>query len=395
MIDGIATASRRDFISKATVIATATAVGFPLPALPNDMLTLSFLTIPDPDGWHPHLRLKGDWLIFKVSDGAHSGYGEASHSKQDDLCRTTAKTLFQAHYADFKLSLENLKTKEQELAERQPDFVTATAFSGLNQALYELLAKREQVPVWKLFKSKAGFESLPLYTTINRSLTTRSHDEYSEIVSKLHRQGFQTFKCAPFERVDGPDDAIAKSSFGIETLSVLRKQFPALGIRVDFHERFQPQDFYELIPELERLALDWLEEPFAMGPDFAKLRGLTKLRVAAGELFWGQTRFAEIAKNEWADVIMPDVKHVGGFGPLLAALEMAKGRIEVSPHNPSGPISTAASLHAAALFPDTVRSIEFAFDGAGSRRKTGERVENGRLYLSDEPGWGIDPEARA
>ena len=126
-------------------------------ARPNDMLTLSFLTIPDPDGWHPHPRLMGDWLIFKVSDGAHSGYGEASHSKQDDLCRTTAETLFQTHYTDFKLSLENLKAKEQELARSQPDFVTATAFSGLNQALYELLAKREQVPVWKLFKSKAGF----------------------------------------------------------------------------------------------------------------------------------------------------------------------------------------------------------------------------------------------
>ena len=49
----------------------------------NRRLTLEFLTIPDPDGWHPSLRLKGDWLIFKIGDGVHSGYGEASHSKDD------------------------------------------------------------------------------------------------------------------------------------------------------------------------------------------------------------------------------------------------------------------------------------------------------------------------
>ncbi len=155
------------------------------------MLTLSFLTIPDPDGWHPHLRLKGDRLILKVSDGTLSGYGEASHSKQDDLCKSTAESLFQTHYAEFKLSVETLKAKEQELAALEPDFVTATAFSGLNQALYELLAKREQVPVWQLFKGKAGFESLPLYTTINRSLISRSNDEYENGADKLdHRTAF-------------------------------------------------------------------------------------------------------------------------------------------------------------------------------------------------------------
>jgi L-alanine-DL-glutamate epimerase-like enolase superfamily enzyme len=76
-------------------------------------------------------------------------------------------------------------------------------------------------------------------------------------------------------------------------------------------------------------------------------------------------------------------------------MSMAEGRVEVSPHNPSGPISTAASLHAAAVRPDGVRWLEYAFDRAGSRRATGERVEGGRLYLRDVPGWGIDPNVSA
>ena len=89
-----------------------------------------------------------------------------------------------------------------------------------------------------------------------------------------------------------------------------------------------------------------------MGPAYAELRRRTQLRISAGEIFWGGSRFAEIRQHRWADVIMPDVKHVGGFGPLLDVMRASSGAIEVSPHNPAGPISTAASLHAAAIYPD-------------------------------------------
>jgi galactonate dehydratase len=284
-----------------------------------------------------------------------------------------------------------LAAKEAELTSTAPDFIAATALSGLNQALYDLLAKREQVPVWKLFANATPITSVPLYATINRALQTRSEQEYFEVVDSLGAQGFRAFKCAPFEAVDGPEDAVAKAHHGLVLLEQLRIRHPDLTMRVDFHERFAPRDFYELLPALARVRLDWIEEPFGMGPDYSELKARTAIRVAAGELFWGTQRFKEIADHRWADVIMPDAKHVGGFGPLLNVLEMANGAIEVSPHNPSGPVSTAASLHAAALFPDAVRSLEYAFDRARARARYGETVDGGMIYLSENAGWGIDP----
>ena len=220
-----------------------------------------------------------------------------------------------------------------------------------------------------------------------------SAEEYDTIVAEVAAQGFRTFKCAPFEAVSGPDRAVEKAAAGLATLERLRGQFPDLAMRVDFHERFSPADFYELIPALERLELDWIEEPFAVGPAYDELARRTTLRIAAGELFWGRRRFAEIADRGWAHVIMPDVKHVGGFGPLLDVIATTAGRAEVSPHNPSGPISTAASLHAAAIFPDVARSLEYSFDRRLSRRSTGERIEEGVLLLSDRPGFGVEPPA--
>jgi galactonate dehydratase len=381
--------SRRTFIHASA--AAAAAVAAPWVVRAQDALTLAFRTIADPDGWAESLRLKGDWLIFEIGDGVLSGFGEASHSNDDVRCKQVAAQLFQQHYRGFALSLENLARKEQEIAATAPDFVTATAFSGLNQALYDLLAKREQVPVWRLFRSDATIGGLPLYTTINRALRTRSAEEYSAIAAEVRAQGFKTFKCAPFEAVNGSERAVEKAAAGLATLARLREQFPELALRVDFHERFQPQDFLALVPELERLQLDWIEEPFAVGPSYDELRRRTRLRISGGELFWGRGRFAEITEHRWCDVIMPDVKHVGGFGPLLDVLKMGAGRIEISPHNPSGPISTAASLHAAAVHPDLVRSLEYSFQRQPTRRATGEIVENGVLMLGDEPGWGVAP----
>src|SRR5688572_27795476 len=222
--------SRRTFVQGA---AAATALGAPWIARAQAPLELRFRTIPDPDGWAESLRLKGDWLIFEIGDGVLAGFGEASHSNDDARCRQVAAALFEQHYRGFVPSLEGLARKEQEIAALAPDFVTATAFSGLNQALYDLLAKREQVPVWKLFRDATSIESLPLYTTINRALRTRSAEEYSAVVGEVRTQGFKTFKCAPFEAVATAERAVEKASTGLATLAMLRQQFPELALRVD------------------------------------------------------------------------------------------------------------------------------------------------------------------
>jgi len=383
--------SRRTFLAQAA--SAAALAGAPWVVRAAGPLTLKFATIKDPDGWYPSLRLKGDWLAFEISDGVLSGYGEASQSNDDERCKQAAAEIFARHYRDFTPSLERLAAKEREIAAMTPDLVTQAAYSGLNQAFYDLLAKREQVPVWRLFRDKPAFEGLPLYTTINRALQTRTAAEYDEVVAELRARGFKTYKCAPFEAVNGPEHAVEKAAAGLAMLTRLREKFPELRVRVDFHERFQPRDFYELIPRLEKLDIDWLEEPFRVGPLYTELKQKTRLRLSGGELYWGRQRFQEITENKWVDVIMPDVKYVGGFGPLLDVLKMGQGRIEISPHNPSGPISTAASMHAACVHPETVRALEYSFDRRLARSATGERIENGMLLLNDAPGWGVAPPA--
>ena len=60
-----------------------------------------------------------------------------------------------------------------------------------------------------------------------------------------------------------------------------------------------------------------------------------------------------VSEQGLVDVIQPDVTHVGGLKELLkiAAIAEAYG-VEVAPHNPNGPVGTAAAVHAAAAEPN-------------------------------------------
>jgi galactonate dehydratase len=335
------------------------------------------------------MLLHGDWLIVMVSDGIHVGLGEATHNGNDARCINTITELFDRHVASMDLSLEGIRMLEEGPFARIPDFLTGTAVSGINQALYDLLARQQGVPVWRLFTERPVHTHLPFYVTINRALTTRTADDYRSIVTEARHRGYRHIKCAPFEKVTADSDQLAASRDGLTTLTMLRREFPDMGIRVDFHKRFTCENFLAILPELETLSLDWIEEPIKIGPLYRTIRSHTSLPIAAGELFSRPEEFTDIMKNKWADVVMPDVKHVGGFGPLIGACRLAETyEISVSPHNPSGPVSTIASLHAAALSKN-VTSLEIPFPTDRSRMTLPHLIEGSSYRMPEAAGWGI------
>lgn len=355
-------------------------------------LSIDFITIRDSEGHDAALLLRGDWIFVRVSDGRYTGTGEATHSGDDRRCMEVARELFDRRFRHIDLDLEHLRAMERECLAETPDFLTATAVSAINQALYELLARRNGVPVWRLFRETPARSTLPVYVTINRALGRRDVDDYREVLSLVRRRGFSRFKCAPFEKVTPESDQRAQAQPGLEILREITSEFDDLELRIDCHHRFKSDVFLDILPELERLAPAWIEEPFEIGPEYANLRNLTEVPLAAGELFFGVEGFRPIIEGRWADVIMPDVKHVGGFGPLLDVCSLAQRHgVRVSPHNPSGPISTIASLHAAAVS-GNVDSLELPFSRDAAKPAPGRCIRNGAIALPDGPGWGIDLE---
>ena len=99
-------------------------------------------------------------------------------------------------------------------------------------------------------------------------------------------------------------------------------------------------------------------------------------------------RYAELLQKQAADIIQPDVCHVGGIEALCNIASMAENKyIPVAPHNPNGPIATAASLNALATMPNSM-ILEFWLDVESVRHDLIDRYFEIEGYLrpSELPG---------
>lgn len=355
-------------------------------------LTLSAATVPDPDGHHPALRLRGDWLVIAVSDGRHVGLGEVSHSTNDEACLRRVGDVFAAQVANRALTRATLADWSRDVSAPEPDLVTATAISGLDQALHDLVARREGVAVWQLYTPQPVQESVPCYLSTNRALRARAPADFVRVTNAALELGVRAMKLTPFEAVARTGDQLAQAEEGFARIDAVRAAHPDISLRVDCHERFTAENAGRLLPRFGRYNLEWLEEPCPPGPVLAQLRASAPMPFAIGELFFGEPRFRELLEQRRADVIMPDPKHVGGFGPLVRVCRMAEQLAgQVSPHNPSGPIATRAAVHAAAVS-RAVTSVELILTSERARQPGAELLQRGRLRIPRTPGWGISRE---
>ena len=137
---------------------------------------------------------------------------------------------------------------------------------------------------------------------------------------------------------------------------------------VDCHWRLDTATAKALIPHLRELGVSWFECPIE--ETAAQMSNLVTLRQAANgagmqlagcETMTRWEMFAPFVEGGAYDVIMPDIKYLGGYHELQRIVERCSSLgVQVSLHNPSGPIAHAASVHATAAFSLEGR-LEFQF----------------------------------
>jgi galactonate dehydratase len=137
------------------------------------------------------------------------------------------------------------------------------------------------------------------------------------------------------------------------------------------------------------------EEPIP--PDskqaLAEVRRSVRVPIAAGERLYNRWDYVDFLRMGCADFIQPDVSHAGGMMELKKIAAMAEAQyIPVCPHNPSRPVANAATLQLAACTPN-MRVLETMSSDVPWRADiTDEQVrfEDGRMFIPDKPGLGID-----
>lgn len=268
-----------------------------------------------------------------------------------------------------------------------------TALGGVETALCDVAARRAGVPLatW-LGGTDARPEPVRMYANVNRSIDRPDAAEFADAAVRAVAAGFGAVKCAPFDRVvDDPGRAVT----GLALAEAVRSAIgPDVELMVDVHFHLSPRELRQIASGLADLDLRWLEDaiPLADVRALADVKAAVGAPIAGGELLASARQVAAAVRAGVCDVVMPDVKYSGGVRGALAYARGARQLgAEVSLHNPSGPIATAASAHVSQCV--DASWLEYAFGELPGRAATvipEEPVRGGTYPVPDGPGLGLD-----
>ncbi|MCC7367201.1 MAG: mandelate racemase/muconate lactonizing enzyme family protein [Chloroflexi bacterium] len=345
---------------------------------------------------------RGDWVFVALTDAAgRVGYGEASHSGDDAATIALLTGPLQQHVLGVVWDdpAAAWAVLDQAAPAGTPRRVAATAASAVEQALWDLRAQVEGVPLPHLLGARPDQRTVPLYANINRATVERMPAGFAANAARAVREGFRAIKLAPFDEVvygSLPGERRRLAEPGLARVAAVREAVgPEIRVQVDCHWRFDVASALEVASELAALNVGWLEDPvpYEDGPeDTLAVRLRAPLPVATGERLISAAAFEPFLAAGAAEFYLPDVKHIGGIGELLKLAAASKDRgVWITPHNPSGPISTLASASALASVPHAA-PLEFAWGEADWRPTVldpAERIEGGALVLPlGRPGLG-------
>ncbi|MFP3897537.1 MAG: mandelate racemase/muconate lactonizing enzyme family protein, partial [Anaerolineales bacterium] len=347
-----------------------------------------------------HVNHRGDWVFVQIqTDEGIVGLGEASHSGNDALLLSVLEQYGERLVGRDPFQIEKIW---QELNNKNAGRVEHTALSGIEQALWDVMGQALGVPLRTLFGGPVR-ERVRLYANINRHVTDRSAEGFARAAAQAVAEGFTAIKMAPFDELRPPDHVRtgprAAWRPGVERVRAVRE---AIGreveLLIDCHGRMESSEAILVARELEDVNLFWYEEPIPhiYTDELERVTAAVSVPTASAESVYSVEGFAPFLCRPVVDVIMPDVKHDGGLLEMKRIAGAARmRRLLVAPHSPSGPVSTAATGQLVSTLTNFL-ILEYAWGEADWRANLldpPERIEEGYLVLSDEPGLGhrLDP----
>ena len=271
--------------------------------------------------------------------------------------------------------------------------VLMSALSALDMALWDILGKSLNVPVWQLLGGKVN-DKVRIY--VNGWFSgAKEPEEFAEKAKIAVQRGITALKWDPFGKsyLRISNEELDKS---LRCVAAVRD---AVGDKVDLliegHGRFDVPTGITIAKELETFKPMFFEEP--VPPDnleaLKAVRDKSPVAIAAGERLYSRWDYQKMFALRAADYIQPDISHAGGIKELKKIAAQAEcNYIPFAPHNPSGPVANAATLQIAAncqnfcILEIMYSDVEWRKDIVNENLE----YENGYIKISDKPGLGID-----
>ena len=238
-----------------------------------------------------------------------------------------------------------------------------SAISGIEHAMWDILGKSLDTPVWQLLGGKVR-DKVKIYTHLGMGdmkavyRDTMNVAGLTDHAQKLVDLGYTAFKVVfiPFTHFTVTNQELKNVNL---LMSSLRdKVGDDIEIMVDFHGRCgSGSSAIQYVKELEPYKPMFIEEPIQPGDTSTLLQIKKSINcpLATGERLIGLQEFEPIFHLRAVDIAQPDLNHCGGLleaKGIAAAASVAN--IAIAPHNPNGPIAGAAALHFASSTPNHI-----------------------------------------
>lgn len=256
----------------------------------------------------------------------------------------------------------------------------AQAISGIDLALWDLFARRRNLPLWRLLGGHSG--RIKVYAS---GINPGGAAQTAEAALK---RGHRALKL--------------KVGFGAETdlanVSALRAIVGDGMLAIDANQGWSLDQALEMLPRLAGFDLRWLEEPIRADrprEQWRKLRASATMPIAAGENISSVEDFEQVLAEDVLSVVQPDIAKWGGLSACAGlARDILKSGKTFCPHYLGGGIGLLASAHLlAAIGGDGWLEVD-ANDNPLRDLFCGPvlNVSEGAVELKQEPGLGLVPD---
>ena len=271
--------------------------------------------------------------------------------------------------------------------------VLMSAISAVDTAMWDIKGKAAGVPVYEMLGGKVR-DSVRMYANGWFS-GAKKPEEFAAAAKKAADMGITALKWDPF----GKAYMYMENKDFYKSMEIIEAVRGAVGRNIDLliegHGRFDIATGIRIANEIKQFEPYFFEEPTP--PDcldaIAEVRRKSPVPIAAGERLYSPMQLRTFLEKGCADFVQPDVSHCGGISAIKKMAAIAETYyVALAPHNPSGPVANAATLHLAGSIPG-FRILEIMMTDVSWRSEiTNENVvfNNGDIMIPDGAGLGLE-----
>ena len=309
---------------------------------------------------------EGIWL--KLQSEKFTGVGEAA-----PLSGFNRETLKEVHYAleGFHQAIdgEDFEMDELFLLIEVHSQNTPSVRFALETAIYDILAKEEELPLAKYLNNKANVEIL-----VNGLVGVHQPEEGFSVMKV--KVGFRNL----FDE--------------IENMEYLTKSFGEdIQFRLDANGAFDLPKAIRFCKEMEKFNIDYIEQPLPADnlEDLAELTYHTEIPIAVDESLTDFQSAEKIIEEQAAHVFVIKPMVSGGFTECKKIINLARTeniRVVITSSLETS-IGRTACLHLA-LTNEITEACGLATGEVLNEGKPTQPIQGGKIAISDSPGLGVD-----